>query len=166
MCSSLTALMPENCWERCIMRATVSCCLYTGEQIWERTKRETPSNIWAHGFAHTFKIKRHWKSLRSFMQQGMYFKWLVLLPVKRWRPWAPCPLHPSLSSSLPDQQLYHKPPLNGADLQPDVQPGQFLTSVTERTKQDAFTHFAVWKLTPSDWYHVSEHHLCWRSSLI
>lgn len=31
----LTALMPENCWERCIMRATTSCCLYTDERIWE-----------------------------------------------------------------------------------------------------------------------------------
>lgn len=29
----LTALIPENCWDRCIMRATSSCCLCTEEQI-------------------------------------------------------------------------------------------------------------------------------------
>lgn len=77
------------------------------------------------------------------MQQGIYFKGLVLLPVKRWRPWAPCPLHPSLSSSLPDRQLRRNSPLNGADLQPHVQPGQSLTSVMERSKQDAWTRSVV-----------------------
>lgn len=35
---SLTALIPENCWEKCIMRATISCCLYVEEHIWEMGK--------------------------------------------------------------------------------------------------------------------------------
>lgn len=35
----LTALIPENCWERCIMRATSSCCLYTEEQIYRESKQ-------------------------------------------------------------------------------------------------------------------------------
>lgn len=32
------------------MRATVSCCLYTEEPIWARTKHKMSSNIWIHAF--------------------------------------------------------------------------------------------------------------------
>ncbi|TNN71393.1 hypothetical protein EYF80_018342 [Liparis tanakae] len=30
--------MPDSCWERCIMRATNSCCRYTGDRTWEGTR--------------------------------------------------------------------------------------------------------------------------------
>lgn len=68
--SLLTALIPENCWEKCIMRATVSCCLYVEEQILGRTKQKTSSNICAQVFGHAFKFKMAVKEVKRLYVTG------------------------------------------------------------------------------------------------